>query len=125
MAYYHGPDEWHRMKSNVISEFKNGKPDWAELRSEKVTLRLSLKLDTAEASVQSGIFSVGENNTFLVLHTGEPSMAQKIIPLGIFDFSTPSASRVFPSVLLLQGNPQLMDRINKEAASGQRIGTKQ
>jgi hypothetical protein len=118
MVYFNGPDEWHNTKWKIASKFEKGKPGWAELQSEKVTLRLSLDVDSAEAGVQSGNFKVGENNTFLVLHTAEPSIAQKIIPLGVFD--VPASTDQPASVLLLRGNPELMERINKVVASGQR-----
>jgi len=57
MVYFHGPDEWHHTKWRVASKFEKGKPGWAELQSEKVTLRLSLNVETAEAGVQSGNFN--------------------------------------------------------------------
>ena len=113
MVYFDGPDEWHKTKWKVASKFEKGKPGWAELQSEKVTLRLALDVDTAEAGVQSASFNVSENNTFLVLHTSA-SIAQKIIPLGVFD--VPASTDQPASVLLLRGNPQLMERINKEVA---------
>ena len=118
MVYFHGPDEWHNTKWKVASKFEKGKPGWAELQSEKVTLRLSMNVETAEAGVQSGKFNVSENNTFLVLHVGEPSIAQRIIPLGVFDL--PASKDQPASVLLLRGNPQLMEHINKEVIAGQR-----
>jgi hypothetical protein len=116
MVYFHGPDEWHNTKWKVDSKFGKGKPGWAELQSEKVTLRLSMNSETGEAEVQSGKFKISESNTFLVLHTGEPSVSQKIISLGIFDL--PASKDQPASVLLLQANPQLMERINREAAAG-------
>jgi hypothetical protein len=116
MVYFHGPEEWHNTKWKVDSKFEKGKPGWAELQSEKVTLRLSMNTETGEAEVQSGKFKINESNTFLVLHTGESSVPQKIISLGIFDL--PASKDQPASVLLLQANPQLMERINKEAAAG-------
>ena len=116
VVYFHGPEEWHNTKWKVDSKFEKGKPGWAELQSEKVTLRLSMNTETGEAEVQSGKFKISESNTFLVLHAGEPSVPQKIISLGIFDI--PASKDQPASVLLLQANPQLMERINKEAAAG-------
>lgn len=116
MVYFHGPEEWHNTKWKIDSKFEKGKPGWAELQSEKVTLRLSLNTETGDAEVQSGKFKISESNTFLVLHTGEPSAPQKIISLGIFDL--PASKDQPASVLLLQANPQLMERINKDAAAG-------
>jgi hypothetical protein len=116
MVYFHGPEEWHNTKWKVDSKFEKGKPGWAELQSEKVTLRLSMNTETGEAEVQSGKFKISESNTFLVLHTGEPSVPQKIISLGIFDL--PASKDQPASILLLRANPQLMERINKEAAAG-------
>ena len=116
MVYFHGPEDWHNTKWKVDSKFEKGKPGWAELQSEKATLRLSMNTETGEAEVQSGKFKISESNTFLVLHAGEPSVPQKIIPLGVFDLP---ASKDQPApVLLLNANPGLMERINKEAAAG-------
>jgi hypothetical protein len=113
MVYFHGPEEWHNTKWKVDSKFEKGKPGWAELQSEKATLRLSMNTETGEAEVQSGKFKISESNTFLVLHAGEPSVPQNIIPLGVFDLP---ASKDQPApVLLLKANPELMERINKEA----------
>jgi hypothetical protein len=67
------------------------------------------------AEVQSGKFKISESNTFLVLHAGDPSVPQKIIPLGIFDL--PASKDQPASVLLLKANPELMKRINKEATA--------
>lgn len=116
MVYFHGPEEWHNTKWKVDSKFEKGKPGWAELQSEKATLRLSMDTETGEAEVQSGKFKISESNTFLVLHTGEPSVPQKIIPLGVFELPT-SKDQAAP-VLLLKANPELMERINREAAAG-------
>jgi hypothetical protein len=118
MVYFHGPEEWHNTKWKVASKFEKDKPGWAELQSEKVTLRLSVNAETGEAEVQSGKFKINESNTFLVLHAGERSVPPKIISLGIFDLQ---ASKDQPaSVLLLRANPELMERINKEAVAGER-----
>lgn len=116
MVYFHGPEDWHNTKWKVDSKFEKGKPGWAELQSEKTTPRLSMNTETGEAEVQSRKFKISESNTFLVLHTGEPSVPQKIISLGIFDL--PASKDQPASVLLLRANPQLMERINKEAAAG-------
>src|SRR5271154_4450864 len=115
MVYFHGPEEWHNTKWKVDSKFEKGKPGWAELQSEKATLRLSMNTETGDAEVQSGKFKIGENNTFLVLHAGEPSVPQKIIPLGVFDL--PASKDQPAAVLLLKANPELMDRINKEVVA--------
>jgi hypothetical protein len=116
MVYFHGPDEWHNTKWKIASKFEKGKPGWAELQSEKITLKLSLNVETGEAGVQSGNFKIGESNTFLVLHAGEPSVLQKIISLGIFDL--PASKDQPASVLLLQANPELKERIRKEVIAG-------
>ena len=87
-------------------------------RYEPVTLRLSMNTETGEAEVQSGKFKISESNTFLVLHTGEPSVSQKIVSLGIFDL--PASKDQPASVLLFRANPELMERINKEGVSGDR-----
>jgi len=82
---------------------------------EKATLRLSMDTETRDAEVQSGKFKISESNSFLVLHAGELSVSQKIIPLGVFDL--PASKDQPASVLLLKANPELMERINKEAAA--------
>lgn len=117
MVYFHGPDGWHNTQWKVSSKFEKGKPGWAEFRSEKATQRLSIDTETGEAEVQSSKFKIVENNTFLVLHSGEPSI-QKIIPLGIFDL--PASKDQPASVLLLRASPELADRISKEIAAGDR-----
>jgi hypothetical protein len=115
MVYFYGPDGWHNTKWKITSKFEKGKPGWAELQSEKATLHLSINTETGEAGVQSVNFKISESNTFLVLHTGEPSVAQKIVPLGVFELR---ASKDQPaSVMLIQANPVLMERINKEAVA--------
>ncbi len=112
MVYFHGPNGWHNTQWKVASKFEKGKPGWAELQSEKATLRLSMNTETGEAGVQSDTFKIRESNTFLVLHTGEPSTQQKVIPLGVFELL---ASKDKPaSVMLIRANPTLMERIDKE-----------
>jgi hypothetical protein len=98
MVYFHGPEDWHNTKWKVDSKFEKGKPGWAELQSDRATLRLLMDTETGEEEVQSGKFKVSENNTFLVLHAGEPSVPQKIIPLGVFDLP---ASKDQPAPVLL------------------------
>src|SRR5713101_2529331 len=56
MVYFHGPEECHNTKWKVDSKFEKGKPGWAELQSEKATLRLSMNTETEEAGVQSSKF---------------------------------------------------------------------
>jgi hypothetical protein len=77
-----------------------------------------MNTETGEAEVQSGKFKISEGNTFLVLHAGESSVPQKIVSLGVFDL--PASKDQPASVLLLQANPDLMERINKEVATGDR-----
>lgn len=112
MVYFHGPAGWHNTKWKVDSKFEKGKPGWAELQSEKATLRLWMNTETGDAEVQSGKFKIRESNTFLVLHTGEPLISEEIVPLGVFDI--PASKERPASVLLLSGNPKLDERINKE-----------
>ena len=115
MVYFHGPNGWHNTQWKVASKFGKGEPGWAELQSEKATLRLSMNTETGEAGVQSDTFKIGESNAFLVLHTGEPSTQQKVIPLGVFEL--PESKDQPASVMLIRANPSLMERINKEAAT--------
>ena len=115
MVYFHGPNGWHNTQWKVASKFGKGKPGWAELQSEKATLRLSMNTETGEAGVQSDTFKIGESNAFLVLHTGEPSTQQKVIPLGVFEL--PASKDQPASVMLIRANPSLMERIKKEATA--------
>ena len=72
-----------------------------------------MNTETGEVGVQSTTFKVSENNTFLVLRTGD-SIPQKIVPLGVFELL---ASKDQPAaVLLMRANPALVERINKEIA---------
>ena len=113
MVYFHGPDGWHNAQWQVASKFEKDKPGWAELKSEKATLRLSMNTETGQVGVQSTTFKVSENNTFLVLRTGE-SIPQKIVPLGVFELL---ASKDQPAaVMLMRANPALVESINKEIA---------
>jgi hypothetical protein len=64
----------------------------------------------------SSVRAARRPHQMLVLHAGEPSVPQKIIPLGVFDL--PASKDQPASVLLLKANPDLMGRINKEAAAG-------
>ncbi len=66
MVYFHGPNGWHNTQWKVASKFEKGKPGWAELQSEKATLRLSVNIETGEAGVQSDTFKISGSNTFLV-----------------------------------------------------------
>jgi len=115
VVYFHGPEGWHNTKWKVDSKFDKGKPGWAELQSEKVTLRLSMNTETEEAGVQSSKFKVSESNTFLVLHTSDSLVPQRIISLGAFDF--PASKDQPASALLLRANPELVTRINSEIAA--------
>ena len=62
-----------------------------------------MNTETGEAEVQSGKFKIGESNTFLVLHAGEPSVPRKIISLGVLVL--PASKDQPASVLLLKANP--------------------
>jgi len=79
---------------------------------------LSMNTETEEAGVQSSKFKISESNTFLVLHVGESLVPQKIISLGVFDL--PASKNQPASVLLLEANPELVKRIDKEVAAGDR-----
>jgi hypothetical protein len=52
----------------------------------------------------------------LVLHAGEPSIPQKIIPLGVFEI--PASKDQPASILLLRLKPELMERIDREVLAG-------
>ena len=116
MVYFHGPNDWYRTPWNMDSKFEKGKPGWAELQSENATLRLEINPETGEVAVQSRKFKVSESNTFLVLHTGELLVPQKVIPLGVFDL--PPSNDKPASLLLLRAHLEVVERINKEARAG-------
>ena len=115
MAYFQGPDGWHNTQWKIGSKFEKGKPGWAEFKSDRATLRLWVDTETREAEVQSSKFKLDENNTFLVLHEGEPSVSPEIVPLGVFEL--PASSKDKPaSVLLLETHPEIVDKIKKAIA---------
>jgi hypothetical protein len=115
MVYFHGPEGWHDTKWKIDSKLEKGKPLWAEFKSENATLRLWLDPKTGETEIQSAKFNISVSNTFLVLHAGEPSVSQKIVPLGVFDLL---ASKDQPaSVLSLRADPSLGDLIKKEISA--------
>jgi len=116
MVYFHGAEGWHNTQWKVASKFEKGKPGWAELQSEKVTLRLSMNVETGEEGVQTGTFKASDGNTFLVLHTADARVPEKIIPLGTYEL-LPSKDQP-ASVLLLQSNPEIMERIKRKVAEG-------
>ena len=115
MAYFDGPNGWHNTEWKVASKFGKVNPGWAELQSKKATLRLSMNEETGEAGVQSETFKISESNTFLVLHTGDLSTQQKVIPLGVFEL--PASKDQPASVMLIRANPSLMQRIDREVAA--------
>ena len=117
MAYFQGPSGWHDTQWKVDSKFEKGKLGWAELHSERATLRLSMDTETGEADVQSSKFKVTESNTFLIVHMGEPSIPQKVIPLGVYSLM-PSQDQP-ASILLLKAHPELAERVNQEAPASQ------
>ena len=115
MAYFHGPEGWHDTEWKVDSKFEKGKPGWAEFKSAKARQRLWLDTETGKAEVQSSEFNINKSNTFLILHMGEPSVRQEIIPLGVFEL--PQSKDEPASVLLLRASPNLADRIRKEVST--------
>jgi hypothetical protein len=112
MAYFNGPEGWHKTQWKIASAFKKGSPGWAEFRSEKATLRLWLNPETGDAEVQSDKFNLAISNTFLVLHTGETAVSPNIVPLGTFDL--PKSGDQPAAILLLKENPALAERIKKQ-----------
>jgi hypothetical protein len=115
MVYFNGPDGWHKTQWKIASDLKKGSSGWAEFRSEKATLRLSLNPETGEAEVQSGKFNLAVSNTFLVLHTGDPTIPQKIVPLGTFDL--PKSTDQPASILLLKQTPAIVEGIKKAVSA--------
>jgi hypothetical protein len=115
MVYFCGTNDWHNTLWNINSKFE-GKQGWAELRSEKATLQLRIDMENGEAGVQSGKFKLTKSNVFLVLHTDELLVFQKIIPLGVFDL--PASNDLPASVILLREHQELSTRINAEIRAG-------
>jgi hypothetical protein len=113
MVYFHGPEGWHKAEWKLSSKFEKGMPGWAQLTSEKATLRIWLDPDTGQAEVQAERVNVHEANTYLVLRAGD-AKGQKVIPLGRFDF--PKSGDDPASVLLLREKPDLLQKIQKAVA---------
>lgn len=122
MIYFHGPDDWYRGVWNIDSKFEKGKPGWAMLQSENVTLHVEINPEAGEVTIQSRKFKVTESNTFLVLHTGELVVPQKVIPLGVFRLPQ-SNGALPPSLLFLRAHLELVVRIKKETRTGDRTST--
>lgn len=116
MVYFCGPNEWHNTLWKMDSKFEKGKGGWAELQSEIAKLRLEIDTKTGQVRVQSTKFKISERNTFLVLHSGEPEVLQKIIPLGKL-YLPPSKDQP-ASILLLRAHPELVERIKLEIRAG-------
>jgi hypothetical protein len=116
MVYFFGPKDWYETQWNIDFKFEDGKPGWAELRSENATVRVDVYPETWEVAIQAIKFSVRQSNTFLVLHTGELLVPQKVIPLGVFDL--PASTDKPASVLLLRAHLELAERIDKESRAG-------
>ncbi len=116
MVYFYGPKDWYETQWNMDVKLEDGRPGWAELRSENITVRVDIYPETWEVAIQASRFSVRQSNTFLVLHTGELLVPQKVIPLGVFDL--PPSTDKPASVLLLRAHLQLADRIDTEARAG-------
>jgi len=119
MVYFYGPKDWYETQWNINSKFEDGRLGWAELRSENVTVRVEVYPETWEVAIQASKFSVRQSNTFLVLHTGELLVPQKLIPLGVFDL--PPSTDKAASVLLFRANLELAERIDLEGRAGGRI----
>ena len=75
-----------------------------------------MNVETGEEGVQTGTFKASDGNTFLVLHTADARVPEKIIPLGTYEL-LPSKDQP-ASVLLLQSNPEIMERIKRKVAEG-------
>lgn len=118
MVYLHGPEGWHNAEWKFSSKFEKGMPGWAELTSEKAKLRIWLDADSGQAQVQSQKVSVREANTYLVLHVVD-AKRQKVVPMGLLDL--PRSTGEPASVLLIRGNPELVEKMKKviaDAAGG-------
>jgi hypothetical protein len=101
---------------NINSKFDKGKQVRAELQSTTASLRVEIDAKTGDVGVQSRTFKIRENNVFLVLHTGELFVPQKVIPLGHFHF--PRSSRQPAPIQLLRAHQELILRINAEVRAG-------
>lgn len=116
MVFFSGPKGWYETQWNVDFKFDDGKPGWAQLRSENVTVRVDVNPETWEVAIQASKFSVRQSNTFLVLHTGELLVPQKVIPVGVFDL--PPSTDKPASLLLLRAHLELEERIEEEGRAG-------
>src|SRR6266513_936662 len=111
MVYYHGPDQWHDTGWKIDSQFTNTAVGWGELKCAKATLHIRVDVGTGRAEVQQESFSLGENNTFLVVHTTDAQ--QKIIPLGHYKLLKTAEHPA--AVMLLDSDKALKERIQNEA----------
>src|SRR6266513_2597473 len=111
MVYYHGPAQWHDIEWKVDSQFTNTAVGWGELKCAKATLHIRVDLGAGRAEVQHKSFSLGENNTFLVVHTTDAQ--QKIIPLGHYKLLKTAEHPA--AVMVLDSDSALKKRIQNEA----------
>lgn len=116
MIYFLGPKDWYETPWTIDFKFEDGKSGWVELRSENATVRVDVSPETWEVAIQAVKFNVRQSNTFLVLHTGELLVPQKVIPLGVFNL--PTSTDKPASVLLLRTHLELAERIDKESRTG-------
>ena len=116
IVYFHGPRGWHKTQWKIDFKLENASPGWVQLGSENVTERIDVYPETWEVAIQAVKFNVRQSNTFLVLHTGELLVPQKVIPLGVFNL--PTSTDKPASVLLLRTHLELAERIDKESRTG-------
>jgi len=120
MVFFSGPKDWYETQWKLDFKFEDGKPGWAELRSENITVRVDVNPETWEVAIQAKKFSAKQSNTFLVLHTGELLVPQKVIPVGVFDL--PASTDKPASLLLLRSHLELAERIDEEGRAGIHAG---
>jgi len=116
IVYFHGPRGWHKTQWKIDFKLENASPGWVQLGSENVTERIDVYPETWEVAIQGSKFSLRQSNTFLVLHTGELLVPQKVIPLGVFKL--PQSTEKPPSLVLLRSYLELAERIDQEGRAG-------
>jgi hypothetical protein len=112
MVYYHGPANWSDRHWDFNFQYDKD-IGLHEYKSPDLTLRVRVDLGTGRAEVQDKLFSLAQNNTFLVVHTTDAQ--RRVIPLGHHNLLKTAQNPA--SVMLLDSDKSLKKRIENEAGS--------
>jgi hypothetical protein len=112
MVYYHGPPNWSDRHWDFNFQFDHD-VGVHEYKSPNLTLRIVVDLHAGRAEVQRKLFSLAQNNTFLVVHTTDAQ--QRVIPLGHHKLLKTGQNPA--AVMLLDSDKSLKKRIQHEAGS--------